>query len=83
LASGLSDGIVKDFNMDEDDDDDGEGEYQEDGKIDGRTSTRKKMKKTVGKDVESRMYASVRALGKNTKKKGVLAAHAADEFQIG
>ena len=33
-------------------------------------------------DAEARMYAKVRALGKMSKKHGVLGAHAADEFQI-
>lgn len=33
-------------------------------------------------DAEARMYAKVRALGKMSKKHGVLAAHGADEFQI-
>ncbi|SPO31405.1 related to DBP7 - RNA helicase required for 60S ribosomal subunit assembly [Ustilago trichophora] len=33
-------------------------------------------------DAESRMYAKVRALGKMSKKHGVLGAHGADEFQI-
>ncbi|PWZ01238.1 DEAD-domain-containing protein [Testicularia cyperi] len=33
-------------------------------------------------DAEARMYAKVRALGRMSKKDGVLAAHGADEFQI-
>ncbi|KAJ1021874.1 hypothetical protein NDA16_003636 [Ustilago loliicola] len=33
-------------------------------------------------DAETRMYAKVRALGKMSKKHGVLGAHGADEFQI-
>lgn len=33
-------------------------------------------------DAEARMYAKVRALGKMSKKHGVLGAHGADEFQI-
>ncbi|GAC95102.1 RNA helicase [Pseudozyma hubeiensis SY62] len=33
-------------------------------------------------EVEARMYAKVRALGKMSKKHGVLGAHGADEFQI-
>ncbi|CEH13885.1 dead-domain-containing protein [Ceraceosorus bombacis] len=32
---------------------------------------------------EARMYAKVRALGRETRKGGVLGAHAADEFQLG
>jgi ATP-dependent RNA helicase DDX31/DBP7 len=34
-------------------------------------------------DAEARMYAKVRAMGRATRKGGVLAAHGADEFQIG
>lgn len=83
LTKGLSDGVVSDFKMDGASDDDDEDGYDEDKGKGARTSTRQKLVKPVGKDAESRMYASVRALGKNTKKKGVLAAHAVDEFQIG
>lgn len=33
-------------------------------------------------DAEARMYAKVRALGRQTKRGGVLAAHGAEEFQL-
>uniref|UniRef100_V5EWT8 ATP-dependent RNA helicase n=1 Tax=Kalmanozyma brasiliensis (strain GHG001) TaxID=1365824 RepID=V5EWT8_KALBG len=36
----------------------------------------------VQTDAEARMYAKVRALGRASKKHGVLGAHGADEFQI-